>query len=149
MKHFLNGIALTVLAAGLVLGVAAAPAHAAAPANIRCAVAKRKVAVKKLHAVDACFGKSTLTAQPADPACLAKANQKLEREFARLEASGDCQPETGDAGVAERVVDQCEATLARTLPGRCVASGAPCESAAPCCGGFCIGGEVGQTPVCR
>jgi len=151
VKQISNGLALTAAVMGLVasLAASAAPAHAAAPANIRCAVAKRKAAVKKLHAVDACFGKPpTTTTQPPDPACLAKAEQKFQQEFSRIEARGGCVPETGDAATATRVVDQCETSLVRALPGRCVASGAPCETSAPCCSGLCSA-VIGQVAFCR
>ena len=151
VKPISNRIALAAAAVGLAVGIAAsaAPVHAAVPPSFRCAVAKRKAAVKKLHAVDACFAKPATLTTPPDPECLAKADQKLQQEFLRIEASGGCQPETGDAGIAARLVDQFEATLVRTLPGRCVASGSPCEATAPCCNVFCVGGEIGQTPVCR
>jgi hypothetical protein len=151
VKTILRRLAVTaaavVLTAGLV--ASASPAHAALPPNIRCAVAKRKSAVKGLRAVNACFAKPATPGAPfPDPACLARADQTMQQEFARAEAGGGCLPVTGDEPIAERVVDQCETNLVRSLPGMCIASGSPCSNIAPCCNRFCIG-ELGQDPVCE
>src|SRR5262249_55563772 len=84
MELISKRLATTVAALGLMLGIvaAAAPAHAAAPANIRCAVAKRKAAVKELRVIDACFAKRAPDAP--DPTCLASAHDKLQKEFVRI-----------------------------------------------------------------
>lgn len=138
---------LTVVALGLTAGLVAATttAHAATPANIRCAVAKRKAAVKKLHAIDACFAKHAPDAP--DQTCLDAAEQKLRKEFLRIEAKGGCSPATGDEPGVERLVDQCEVGLVRFLPGMCLAGGTPCSTTIPCCSLRCVA-RLGQEGVC-
>lgn len=132
------GVAVTIVAASVA-------AHAAPPANIRCALAKRKAAVKELRAIDACFAKHAPDAP--DPTCLASAQQKLQQEFLRIEARGGCSPATGDEPGVERLVDQCEAGLVRFLPGACLAGGEPCSQTMPCCSLRCIS-RIGQQSFC-
>jgi hypothetical protein len=144
----LTAAAVVVLAAGI--AVSATPTHAALAPNVRCAVAKRKSATKRLRAIDACFAKPAAPGAPfPDPACIARADQKMQQEFARIEAGGECMPQTGDELIAKRVIDQCEANLVRSLPGMCIASGSPCSSTAPCCSGFCVGVVDGAPPFCQ
>jgi hypothetical protein len=140
-------IVLMVAALGLVVGSVAAttPAHATTPPNIRCAVAKRKAAIKELRAIDACFAKHAPDAP--DPTCIAGAEQKLQKEFLRIEAQGGCSPATGDEPGVDRIVNQCEAGLVRFLPGACLAGGEPCSTTTPCCSLRCIG-RIGQDAVC-
>jgi len=152
VKKISNRIAWTAVAVVLAAGLAgsASPAHAAPSPSVRCAVAKRKSATKRLRAIDACFAKPAAPGAPVpDPACVARADQTLQREFARIEAGGGCMPQTGDEPIAKRVIDQCEANLVRSLPGMCIASGSPCSSTAPCCSGFCVGVVDGQPPFCQ
>lgn len=140
-------IVRTVAALGLAVGIVAATgaAHAAAPPNIRCAVAKRKAAIKELRAIDACFAKHAPDAP--DPTCIASAQQKLQKEFLRIEGQGGCSPATGDEPGAERLVDQCESGLVRFIPGACLPGGTPCSMTVPCCSLRCVG-RIGQESVC-
>jgi hypothetical protein len=152
LRPISNGIAVTVAAVALAVGIAAsaAPAHAALPPNIRCAVAKRKAAVAKLRAINACFGQAApMTTQPPDPTCLANADRTFQKKFLRIEARGGCLPATDDALDVGRIVNQCEVGLVRFLSGVCLEAGSPCTLATPCCSGLCAGGEIGQVAVCR
>jgi hypothetical protein len=128
------------------------PAKVAAlvPAGFRCVVAKRKAAVRKLRAIDACYGKpSSLNPQSPDPTCLTNAELRFHREFQRIEASGDCVPQTGDEPAVSNVVDQCEGKLLQALPGMCLEAGSPCGTGTSCCAGLVCLGAIGQPPSCR
>jgi hypothetical protein len=139
MKKILNGIGAIAMAIGVVtaIGAFAMPARADVAPGFRCAVAKRKAAVKNLHAINVCFADPATPTQGADPACLARADAKLQKDFARIEANGDCQPQTGDEDIVENVVQQCEGALVGTLPGVCLEAGSMCgRGTAPCCAGL-------------
>ena len=149
LRQLSKVVAVTAAAVGLALGIAAsaAPAHAALAPSSRCAVAKRKAAVKRLRAIDACFAKPP---QPPDPECLAKADGKFQREFLSIEARGGCVPETGDAPGVGHLVDQCEAALVQVLPGTCLAAGSECGGlGAFCCTGLVCSGRLGELPHCN
>ncbi|HZR80607.1 MAG TPA: hypothetical protein VFD92_05880 [Candidatus Binatia bacterium] len=153
MTGIIRGIAVAAATLGLAVGLvaSAAPARADLLPNFRCAVAKRRAALKRLRAVDACFAKvAGPNAQPPDPACIAAANHKLQQEALRIEARGGCQPETGDEFPMERVTDQCESNLIRQVPGTCTEAGQECGGpvAAPCCTGLLCRAVLGQPAFC-
>jgi hypothetical protein len=136
-------------AALAIIAASGAPARAAVTPNVRCAVAKRKAAIQRLLAIEGCLDKAPENGTPpADPACVAAADQRFQRAFARIEAKGGCAPE-GDEPVVKRSVDQCETGLERLLPGVCQPSGTPCSADVPCCNLFCVVSELGQTGVCQ
>lgn len=142
-------LSVTIAALSLALGIAASAttAQAVLPASSRCAVAKRKAAVKRLRAIDTCFSHPP---EAPDPECRAKADAKFRREFLTIEARGGCVPETGDASGVERFVDQCEAGLVRLLPGACLEAGSECGGlGASCCAGLVCSGPLGQPPHCN
>ena len=148
MKKISNGLAVIAVAIGIVtaIGASTAPAHADVSPAFRCAVAKRKAAVKNLHAINVCFADPATPTQGADPACLARADAKLQKDFARIEANGGCQPQTGDEDNVENLVQQCEGALVRNLPGVCLEAGSMCGGGtAPCCAGLRCSIILGQS----
>lgn len=148
MRRLSKVVTLAAAAVGLALGIAASavPVHAALPASSRCAVAKRKAAVKRLRAIDACFSKLP---QPPDPECVAKADGKFQRDFLSIEARGGCVPETGDAPGVARLVDQCESGLVQILPGMCLEAGSLCGGlGASCCTGLLCRARLGELAHC-
>jgi len=149
MRRISRSILLTA-AAVAVLAASGAPAHAAVGANVRCAVAKRKAAIKRLNAGEACLDKPPGNGTPPpDAACVAAADQRFQRDFARIEAKGGCIPEN-DEPVVKRDVDQCETSLVRLLSGVCEPAGEACSGEVPCCAGLvCVVSDIGQTGVCN
>jgi hypothetical protein len=140
---------LIVAAAIATIGASGTQSHAVVPPNVRCAVAKRKASIKRLQAIEACLDKAPGSGTPpADPACVAAADQHFQLAFARIEAKGGCVPE-GDEPTVKRSVDQCETGLVRLLSGVCQPSGSPCSVDIPCCNLFCVVSEIGQTGVCQ
>jgi hypothetical protein len=151
MRGTLKSILLVAAAIGASAAIVAlaVPAQAVATPSVRCAVAKRKASITRLRAIDACLSKPPGNGTPpADPACVAAADQRFQRTFARIEAKGGCMPE-GDEPVAARVVDQCESSLLRLLSGICQPTGSACSVDVPCCNLVCVISDVDQTGVCQ
>jgi len=163
-KTLLAPFALVGLAAGI--AASAAPAQASADTRIveietagiaalvpghECALAKRKAALRRLSAINACYKRPPqLGNQQPNPMCLTKADQRFQRDFLRIEANGACVPATGDAAAVESLVDECAVGLVILLPGTCQAAGSSCGgSNPPCCTGLVCSGAIGQSPRCN
>jgi hypothetical protein len=85
----------------------AAPAESlAATVQEKCAGAKRKAAGKKIAGKMSCYSKAFAKSVAVDPFCLAKAEAKFEKAFAK--AGSSCP---GGAAAIEALVDTCVTTL--------------------------------------
>lgn len=156
MKRTFTAIAVSaVFALSLAAGIAASatPAHATStPASVSCGAGKRRAVINRLRAINVCFSKAPKNnVPPPDPACIARADESLQRKFQRLEAKGGCLPAADDSLFASRAADDFESQLLRGLSGVCLDAGAQCGdfNAPPCCTGRCGGGIIGQPATCR
>ena len=147
-KTLLALLAFLGLAAGMAASVA--PAEAADPA-LRCALDKRKAALKKMSAINACFRERPQLGNPIpNPTCLDDASETFRKAFQRIEARGGCLPETGDADVVEDFIDESGLRLVLLLQGACQPAGAVCGGGNPlCCTGLVCTGVIGHPPSCN
>ena len=83
----------------LLSGLTAVSARAADPA-VNCEVAKQKAAARHISDKVKCDGTASKKGEAVDPACLTKADEKLDASFAKAEAKGGCLRE-GDAAWAK------------------------------------------------
>jgi len=87
------------------VAVASAPvARAASSPEQKCAIAKIKAATRKAEAELRCQKKALAKGESADPACVAKAQEKFAQSFAKAEARGGCKNE-GDAPQVQDTVE--------------------------------------------
>jgi hypothetical protein len=123
----------------------------------QCAAAKLKAAAKKAASKLKCQARAEAAGVAADPACLAKAEDKFAAAFARAEAGGGCRT-MGDAGATESAVDDFVAKLAVLLSASTTTSTTststtnstctttttfpPCQLVGSVCGGPCPGGQT-------
>jgi len=135
----MSRIVSIVACAAIMTGV---PVHAQDLDNAEqaCAASKLKATGKKAAAKLKCEAKVIAKEQePTDPECLAKAEEKFLKAFAKAEGKGGCVSE-GDAVAVEANVDQFvgeEVTRQETGasgPPTCPTLSSPCGS---CGGGTC------------
>lgn len=82
----------------------AAPLQAVGTPQAICAAAKQKAAGKKGAEKLKCHSKGLIVNLPVDSTCLAKAEIKFSKAFAKTEAKGGCVV-TGDTATVEAAVD--------------------------------------------
>jgi hypothetical protein len=109
-------MALSAVACALLLALSGA-AHAAGTAAQICAGAKQKAAGTAAGASLSCHAKATQKGIAVDPACLAKADSKLSKAFAKAEARGGCAT-PGDVGAVDALLgSSVGAFVAALRPG--------------------------------
>jgi hypothetical protein len=139
---------IVAVAAALLTASSTIPAHAAATAELTCAFAKQRAALREAKALLSCDRKALATQTAVDPNCTDAAVAGLQQAFQIIEAKGGCVP-SGDVDVVARDVDRCAQDIDQQLGGTCQASGATCGgSNPPCCTGLVCIGFGGQTPTC-
>jgi hypothetical protein len=137
--------------AAVALALGAGPGWAQVPS--KCLSGKLKGAGAAAAGQVACESKAAAKGVAPDPECLAKAQAKLQKAFVKAEGQDDCI-ETGDATVAQEVVDDFVQELKNTLnppPGVCCAVVGACFYAADAtaCASFPGGGTTGaEGSVC-
>ncbi len=82
----------------------AATARGAGTPAAQCAAAKQKAATKAAAAKTKCHSKALVLAVATDPACLQKAELKLQKAFTTADAKGGCAI-TGDVATVAALVD--------------------------------------------
>jgi hypothetical protein len=92
------------LAMALILVVTAGMAHAAPTPAQKCSATKIKASGKNGNGNGVCASKASKAGLAVDPLCLAKADDKLDRTFAKAELKGGCLT-SGDAGTIGGLLD--------------------------------------------
>ena len=91
----------TFLLAATLCALFQADAIAAQDPAVRCDIAKLRAAGQKARAFLTCYAQGAGT---ADPSCLARASERFEDRWRRIEAQGGCAV-TGDVAAAEAKID--------------------------------------------
>ena len=138
--HFFRFVTLGILAVVAAVGVA----RGGASPGVKCAVAKRKAAVKKIAAKVKCYNKADAAGVFVDTTCLSAADTKFGDAITKAEAKGGCVG--ADEATLEGACDDCvgniinltpvSTTTTTTNPFTCG------TSAYPQCGGTCPNGTV-------
>ncbi len=126
-----RAISLMAAMAAIITFSMASTAGAAADPGVKCALAKRAAAAKKLTAKVKCHGKALKKGEAVDAACLSKVENKFLLAWVKAEGRGGCAT-TDDAEAIEAVVDGWVGTLLAALPAiefSCTASDAQVCSA--------------------
>jgi polyhydroxybutyrate depolymerase len=104
------GCSAALLATLLFTGAAAD----AGSAPHECAAAKLKSGGRKASGVLGCHRKAAAAGDAIDPACVARTDEKLEKQFARAESRGGCIVDGEEAAVSD-LIDQWAVDLAALL----------------------------------
>jgi len=122
-----------IAAACLVMSAGRAPA--ATDPVVRCALARRKAAVKKLSAKVKCYSKIAGAGASVDFQCITKAEAEFDAAMTKAEAKGGCT--TLDTPTLEGAVDSWLRDLLLRTPAFTPNCG---SSPYPECGGSCLSG---------
>src|SRR5262245_23498064 len=128
-RDFLTISPLVILPLALPVLAMAAPR----PAQ-KCAFAKIKAAVKATKSQANCYKPVFLKNEALDPACLAKASEKLAQAFAKAESGGGCAT-PNDLAEFQSDVDLCIDAFLTAQPKSCGDTAGPGGGDVPCaCG---------------
>jgi len=98
----------------VVLGIVVFGLPCAAAAASLCGRLQYKIAAEGAQAKAVCHAKAIGSGAPVDATCLATAEEKLVRKWAKAAVKGDCQT-NADAATAQAVVDDFLAALVAVL----------------------------------
>jgi hypothetical protein len=112
-----------------------------------CGADKLKASGRRLKADLACHGKAAKSGTPVDPACLAKAQARLDSVFTKADTTADCV-QTDDADITSFAVGVCLANLLDEVeePPTCTDGVQNGNETGIDCGGACPPCPV--TPTC-
>jgi hypothetical protein len=96
-------LAAFIFSSALLCALTVEPANAATDPGVACAVAKQKAAAKMLSDEVKCHGTALKKGVAIDPACLMKAEAKLDASFVKAEAKGGCVT-TSDATTIKTIL---------------------------------------------
>ena len=126
-------LAACVVSIALFSGPSVVSTKAATDPAVACAVAKQKAAAKNISDEVKCNGTALKKGEAVDPACLTKADDKLDSSFGKAEDKGGCLLE-GDAAAAKSSNDATVDQILNDVPS--VPVTCPDAGETPACQGW-------------